>query len=85
MQLPNVMPAGMVRFSTPSDNSGAIYLSASPANAETVSTRFAIAASKHFPLKISDLSLLYALGTASDALDILCETTGGENESSKSS
>jgi len=80
MQLPQVKPAAAVRFSTPDTNAGSVYLSASPVNVEMVSHRFAIAADTRFPFKVSDLSLLWASGTAADVLDILCETKGGDNE-----
>lgn len=85
-QLPKVMPRyEQVRLSTPSGNVGSVYLSGNPANSEAPSNRFAIPADARFPLRISDLSLLWAYGTASDVLDLLCETSeGGLNEPSTS-
>lgn len=74
-QLPKVMPKfNEARFSTPAGNSAVVYLSYSPITAETVATRFEIAAGKDFPLKVSDLSLIYVHGTAADVLDVVCET-----------
>ena len=74
MQLPAVKPRySQVRFATPSTNSGAIYLSDTPVNSEATSLRFAVAAGTKFPLKLSDLNLLFAYGTAGDYLDMLCE------------
>jgi hypothetical protein len=80
-QLPRIKPKyGLVRLSTPSGNAGSIYLSDSPANAGTTTTRFAIAANVRFPLRISDLGLLWVSGNVSDCLDLLCETgEGGAN------
>lgn len=75
MQLPSVKPKlGECRFSTPSGNASAVYLADSPASVEAVSNRFAIAAGKEFPFKISDLSQLYADGTSGDYLDMITET-----------
>lgn len=74
MQLPAVKPRySQVRLSAPSTNSGAVYLSDTPVNSEATALRFAVAAGTKFPLKLSDLSLLYAYGTAGDYLDMLCE------------
>ena len=84
-QLPKVMPKfAVVRISTPTSNSGEVYLGNNPVNVGAASTRFAIAANKNFPLKISDLGLLWASGIAADVLDLLCEIEGGANEQSNS-
>lgn len=82
-QLPRVRPKHEVRLSTPSGNSDTIYLSDSPVNAGVTSARFAIPPNARFPLKVSDLSLLWVSGTAADALDLLCETQGDTNENIK--
>jgi len=74
-QLPSVKPKhAEVRFSTPATNSGVVYLADSPASVEAVGNRFSIAAGKEFPLKFSDLSLIYVNGTVADILDMICET-----------
>lgn len=75
MQLPHIEPKYLeCRFSTPAGNSAAIYLSDSPVNAAAVSMRYEVAAGKQLKLKLSDLSLLYAQGTANDVLDMITET-----------
>lgn len=74
-QLPKIAPKhGEIRFSTPSGNSGAIYLSDAPVNVASTTTRFAIPANRQFPFKITDLSQLYAHGTSGDYLDMITET-----------
>jgi len=73
-QLPSVEPLfNEVRFSTPSTNSNSIYLSDSPVNAVNSGLRFAVAKGKDFPLKLTNLSQLYAYGTSNDVLDVMCE------------
>lgn len=80
-QLPRVMPKyAEVRFSTPSGNAASVYLSDTPASVKTVSNRYEIAAGKEFPLKISDLSEIYADGTSADVLDMVCETDSTVSE-----
>lgn len=80
-QLPKVVSKfNEIRLSTPSGNAGVVYLADTPANAEAVSNRFAIAAGKEFPLKISDLSQLWADGTSGDYLDMITETDSTVSE-----
>lgn len=78
MQLPTVKPKYEMSFSTPSTNAGSVYLADSPVSAESVSFRYAIAAGKDFPLKVTNLSKLYAYGTATDVLDMICEVKEGK-------
>lgn len=73
-QLPSVKPKfNEVWFSTPSTNSGSVFLSDVPVNTETETTRYAIPADTRFPFKVTDLSELYVDGTSGDYLDLICE------------
>jgi len=75
-QLPSVYTQeSVVRFSTPPENAGAVYLAPTPADTQTVGTRFAIAPGTTFPFEILRLDMLWAFGTVGDALDMMCEAT----------
>lgn len=73
VRLPNIKPLfNEVEFSTPSTNSGSVYFSDTPVNAEATSHRFALASNKSLPFRIANLDELYVDGAAADCLDMMC-------------